>query len=206
VTQKEKYCAAVLATFLLLSPLMAQNPRNSVHLNGGYGCMLKENIDSGFKTGFGFSVPLLEKTALTFDFGFWKSGVQEETGGLFDGTLIMAPFQASLSYTLFETKRFAPYVFGGTGFIFSRFKMEDIVTIPEISIDQKVNNGVIFKAGAGSLLRLNKNIAFYGEACFFYRKAEGTTTITDINNGESKESFSLNLNSLVFSIGIKYYL
>lgn len=206
MAQKGKYLAAVLAAFLFMSPLMAQNPRSSLHINGGFCWMLKKNIDLGLKTGFGFSVPLLKNTALTLDFGYWKSRVQEESGDLFDGTLSMAPFQASLYCTLFETKRLAPYVFGGTGFIFSHFEMEDLITIPEVSVDQEVHDGISFHAGAGSFLRINDNLALYVEACFLYRMGEGITTITDMNLGESKESFSLNLSSLVLSFGIKYYL
>ncbi|MFW6123610.1 MAG: hypothetical protein ACOC5G_00140 [Acidobacteriota bacterium] len=206
MASKIKCYAVAFTVLLLISPLFAENPKLSLHINGGLCWMLKKNIDSGLKTGFGFSVPVVEKTTLTFDFGFWKSGVQEETGGLYDGTLTMAPFQASLYYTLFETRRFAPYVFGGTGIVFSHFKAEDIISIPEVSIDQKVNNGISLHAGAGSFLKINKRIAFYGEACFFYRKGEGSTTYTDMNFGKSTKNFSLDLSSLVFSIGIKYYL
>jgi len=206
MTRKNKFFILALAGVLFISPLTAENPRSSLHINGGFCWMLKKNIDLGLKTGFGFSVPLVKKTTLTLDFGYWKSRVQEEPGDLFDGTLSMAPFQASLYYTLFETKRLAPYVFGGTGFIFSHFEMEDLITIPEVSVDQEVHDGISFHAGAGSFLRINDNIALYVEACFLYRKGEGATTIKDMNLGESKENFSLNLSSLVLSFGIKYYL
>jgi hypothetical protein len=206
MAQKVKCLVVAMTVVLLTSPLMAENSSGSLHINGGFCWMLKENIDSGLKTGFGFSVPLLKNTALILDFGYWKSSVHEEPDNFFDGTLSMAPFQASLYYILFETQRLAPYVFGGTGFIFSHFEIEDLITIPEVSIEQKVNNGISFQAGVGSFLRINNSISLYGEACFLYRKGEVTTTITDMNFGESKENFSLNLSSLVLSIGIKYFL
>lgn len=204
--QKTKYFTVVCAALLLTSPLIGENPRGSLHINGGFSMVLKENIDSGFKTGFGFSSPLLKNTWITLDFGYWKSNVHEVPGELYSGTLSMAPFQVSICYNLLETKQLTPYVFGGTGIIFAHLKIEDSITIPEVSIDQEVNDGISFHAGVGSLLRINKDISLFGEACFLYRKGEGITTITDMNTGESTENFPLNLNSLVFSIGIKYYL
>mgnify|MGYP001057460826 CR=1 FL=1 len=206
MNKKTKYGVTFLAFLLLASPLPAQNPQGSVHVNGGLSWFLKENIDSGFETGFGFSVPFFNKTSLVFNFGYWKSSVHEEAGGLYSGTLSMAPFQASLYYHILESKGFIPYVFGGAGMIFNHFEMEDLVTIPEVSIDQNVNNGVGFHAGAGSHLKINKHLALYGEICFLYRKAEGTTTTTDMNKGISTEKFPLNLNSFALRFGIRYYL
>ena len=206
MTRKKIFFVLALAGLLFISPLKAEKPRSSLHINSGFCWMLKENIDSGLKTGFGFSVPLLKNTTLTLDFGYWKSSVNEGPGELYNGTLSMAPFNASLYYTLFETKRLAPYVFGGGGFIFSNFEMEDPITIPEVSIDQEVNNGMSFHAGAGSFLRINNHISLYAEACFLYRKGDVTTTITDMNFGESTENFSLNLSCLSLCLGVKYYL
>jgi hypothetical protein len=206
MNKKTKYGIIILAVLFFSSPLLAQNPQGSVHVNGGLSWFLKENIDSGFETGFGFSFPLFHKNSLVFNFGYWKSSVHKEADGLYSGTLSMAPFQASLYYHILEIKGFIPYVFGGAGMIFTHFKMEDLVTIPEVSIDQKVNNGVSFHAGAGSHLKINKHLALYSEICFLYRKAEGTTTITDMNKGVSIEKFPLNLNSFALRFGIRYYL
>jgi len=206
MSKRTKYGIIILAVLFFSSPLLAQNSQGSVHVNGGLSWVFKENIASGFETGFGFSVPLFNKTSLVFNFGYWKSSVNEEADGLYSGTLSMAPFQASLYYHILESKGFVPYVFGGAGMIFTHIDMEDLITIPEISINQKVNNGVSFHGGAGSLLKLNDHLALFGEVCFLYRKAEGTTTITDMNNGTSTEKFPLNLNSLVLRFGIKYYL
>jgi len=206
MAQKGKYLAAVSAAFLFISPMNAQDTRSNLHINSGLSYMLTENIDSGFKTGFGFSFPLLKKTSVTFDFGYWKSSVHKEPKGLFNGTLSMAPFHVSLYYTLFENKNFMPYVFGGTGFIFTHFEIKDLITIPEVSIDQEVSNGISFHAGAGSLLKINQRLALYGEACFLLIKGDGITTFTDMNRGVSTENFSLNLDSFVFCLGIKYYL
>jgi len=206
VNKKTKHGIAILAVLFILTPLLAQNPLGSVHVNGGLSWFLKENIDSGYETGFGFSIPLLKNTALVFNFVYWKSSVHEEIDGLYNGTLSMAPFQASMYYHILESKGFIPYVFAGAGMIFTHFDMEDLITIPEISINQKVNNGISFHTGAGSLFKLNDHLALFGEVCFLYRKAEGTTIITDMNNGTSTEKFPLNLNSLVLRFGIKYYL
>ncbi|MBD3414928.1 MAG: hypothetical protein GF421_10920 [Candidatus Aminicenantes bacterium] len=206
MSQKTKCFLAIGTALLLNAAMMAQSPQSSAHINGGWSWMLEDTLDSGLKTGFGFSLPLLNKTTATFDFGYWKSTVHQKPNMLFNGTLSMAPFQVSLNYYFFEKKRVNPYVFGGTGIVFTHFEMEDIVTIPEVSISQNVKNGISFHAGAGSLFRMKKNLAFYAEVCFFYRRGKATTTMEDMNFGRSTEDFNLNLNSLAFSIGIKYFL
>lgn len=203
---KIKFILVLGTALLMCSSLLAQNSRGSVQVNGGMFCFLKENIDSGFKTGFGFSFPLLKKTELSFEFGYGKSSVHEEPHKLHNGTLSWAPFQASMYYYFLENKKLTPYAFGGVDLVFAHFKMEDIITIPEVSINQEVNNGISFHAGAGSLFRINHHFALYGEVCFFYRKGEGKTITTDINKGVSTENFFLNFNSFILSIGIKYYL
>jgi hypothetical protein len=206
MSKRTKYGVAILAVQLFFSPLLAQNHRGGVQVNGGLSWFFKKNIDSAFETGFGFSLPLVRKTALVLNFEYWKSNVHEEIDGLYNGTLSMAPFQASLYYHILESRGIIPYVFAGAGIIFSHFKIGEMITIPEVSINQKINNGISFHAGTGSLLILNDHLALYGEVCFLYRKTEVTTTITDMNTGILTEKFPLNLNSLALRFGIKYYL
>lgn len=122
-----------------------------------------------------------------------------------NGKLSMTPFLVSLQFLPFPRKTLTPYIFFGAGMIFASFKLGEYVSIPEISISQKVESGIGLHGGMGGEFQLRKNVLLYAEASYLFRKAAGETTITDMNFGVTRGNFSLNLNSLIFRLGIKYY-
>lgn len=180
--------------------------KSSVHVYAGMVIPGEESIKSGFHTAFGFSYPLAERIIFSFDFTYWKSNVEEDEGKLFNGTLSVTPFTVSLQYTLIKESDITPYVFFGTGFVFTNFKMEDYISIPEVTITQEINNGLSFHFGTGVNLKVTDSLALFTEILYLYRKAKGETTISDMNFGVNSEEFSLNLSSFLFQIGIKYFL
>jgi outer membrane protein W len=204
---KSKKAVFILTLTLLL--LGAENlvwaERFSVHANGGFFFPREGNMKSGWESGFGFAYILNKKVAAFFDFGFWKSEVEEEPGELFNGKLSVTPFLFSLQYYFFEKRDFIPYIFAGIGYIFYDFKLKDIFTIPEITITQKIENGLGFQAGLGAQVKILDRLSIFGEALYLYRKAEGTTTTSDLNFGTTKEEFSLDTSTSLIRLGIRYF-
>lgn len=190
---------------VLFLPVQAQNVRLNVRAHLGYASPFEENMDSSLESGFGLSLPVTEQISLAFDVGYWKSDVREKKDQLRNGSLTTTPFSISVHYHLWSKGRIVPYVFAGTGMVFSNFQIEDFITIPEITIDQEVDDGMGFQAGAGSLMKLTKQLALYGELEYLYRKGTGTTLITDMNRETTRENFSLSLNALLLRIGFNYF-
>ncbi|MCJ7582562.1 MAG: outer membrane beta-barrel protein, partial [Candidatus Aminicenantes bacterium] len=143
--------------FLIQNALGQEESGMRIHGSLGISSMTEKNIGSSFWSGFGFSVPIKKNVFLSFNFGAWKSQVSSKPDGLQDGSLTMNPFFASLTYFLrLGDGSITPYLFIGGGYIFSSFRTEDVVTIPEITFSQKIDNSPGGQVGAGIKMELSK--------------------------------------------------
>jgi hypothetical protein len=199
---------AVIFLFLLSLSLLAnaQSQKLTLRLHAGWSSPHEQSIEATYETGFGLELALQKNITLSFDYGFWKSSTREETGGLFDGKLSVTPFLITVTYSFYMDRSFSPYIRFGGGVIFASFEIGDIITIPEVTITQKVNNGIGAYAGLGGIFNLTDYISIFGEGGYLYRKATATTIINDLNLGVSEDSFSLNLSSVLFVLGLKFYI
>jgi len=177
----------------------------SFQVSPGAAFPKEKNIHSSFESEFGFSIPLGRTLFLSFDFGYWKSNVEEKEGSLMNGELSVTPFFFSLGYKLRENKKINPYIFLGANLVFTRFEIGKYITIPEVTINQKVMNGPGLHLGGGTDFSLTDQLTLFAEGIYFFRKAKAETTITDMNFGISNEEFSISLDSLILQIGIKYF-
>ena len=196
----------IAACLLVSGQDLANAEKLSLHASCGFSSPTSDSIKSGFETGFGFALAVNKKIAVSFNFGFWKSNVNEKPGQLMEGSLTVTPFLATIQYSFLGNKKFIPYLLVGAGYVFSDFKIKNLITIPEVRISQKIDNGPALQAGLGSQLLMLRRLSFFAEALYIYRKAEATTTISDLNFGLSEEKFTLNMSTFFVSLGIKYYL
>ncbi len=199
--------AIILLSILCLSSLgYAQAQKFVLRLHAGLSSPHEENIEASVETGFGLELSLQKNISISFDYGYFKGNVREAPDGLYDGNLAVTPFLITVSYSFFKNQAFSPYIRLGAGIIFANFKIGDIITIPEVTITQKVNNGISAYAGLGGIFDLTENISIFTEAGYLYREATATTIINDLNFGISEESFSLNLNSVFLILGVKFFI
>ncbi|MFC2166983.1 outer membrane protein [Acidobacteriota bacterium] len=202
------YIFFLVCFFLLIQDSLGQ-AETSLRIHGSVGLsqMSEKSFGSGFWSGFGFSIPINRDVHMSFNFGAWKSQVNSNADGLQDGSLTVNPFFASLYYFLkLGNQSIAPYVFVGGGYIFSSFRMDDVVTIPEISFSQKIENSPGGQIGAGIKIEVSKRISLTSDVSYFYSKTSGTTILQDLNFGTSTDEFSLRLNAIIFQLGIKFLI
>ena len=187
---------AKLAFFLLFLCFIMQNVQGQeetnmrIHVNLGLSSLQEKNLDSGVWPGF----------------GAWKSQTSAEPGGLQEGSLSVSPFFVSLQYFLTSDRTINPFVFIGGGYIFTSFRMEDVFTIPEITLSQKVDSSSGSQVGFGIQSKISKQIYFAADVSYLYSKTSATTTIQDLNFGLSTEDFPLILSTLIFKLGIKFLI
>lgn len=162
-------------------------------------------IHSSLAGGLGIVLPVKGNISFSLDLGFWKSSVDVKPNKFYEGKMTLIPFLASFRYSLLPDKTINPYAYIGTGYVITRFKMEDIITLPEITIDQKIKNGFCVYAGAGADIRISESLGMTAEGFYFHRKTTGTTTISDLNFGMSSENFLVRLHAFIFQIGVKYF-
>ena len=198
----------VFCSLFLIQNTFGQNETNmSIHGSLGLSRVSEKNIGSGFWSGFGFSIPIDRDVHLSFNFGAWKSQVSSQADGLQDGSLKVNPFFISLYYfPELGNPLISPYIFVGGGYIFSSFKIENILTIPEITFSQKIDNSPGGRVGAGIKIEISKLISLTSDVSYFYSRASGTTTIEDLNFGTILDEFSLNLSAIIFQLGIKFLI
>ncbi len=183
-----------------------KNARPSLEVQAGAGIPEEDYLNAHVVSRFGLNIPLKKRLSLSFDLGYWKILVKEVPAKFYDGHTRAFPFLASLQFSLLRRNRVNPYVFIGGGYIFSSFATKDIITIPEITVDQHVKNGPCLQGGLGIDLTILHSWRAFTEVAYFYRKTSGITTITDLNFGTSTREFPLNLQAWIFQIGIKYYI
>lgn len=207
--QKRTFLIFFLVCFLLFAQnVLGQGDRNMrIHGSFGLSQVSEKNISSGFWSGFGFSVPIKKDLHLSFNFGAWKSQTRSKPDGLQDGSLTVNPFFASLYYFLgLGDRSITPYIFFGGGYIFSIFKMEDVVSIPEITFSQNIDNSFGGQVGAGIKIEVSRRISLTGDASYLYSKTSGTTIIQDLNFGTTTDDFSLILSSIILQLGIEFLI
>lgn len=193
-----------LLFLVTLSGILFSNQRPNLRIYGGISLPQEGQIKSGLSSGFGFSLPLTKSFLFQLDFGYWKCQVESRPGRLYEGELFFAPLLFSFHFIARISGILKPYVFIGSGYAFNHFKMGSYVSIPEVTIDQSIQNGFLIQGGAGMALSMAKRLDAFFELDYLYREGKGKTTFSDMNLGIFQEEFSLNLSSLGVKIGIKY--
>jgi len=191
-----------------LSPLLlvAQQGRFGLHGTLGYAVPQAETIGGGVLSSVGFDLKLKYGWRLCFDFALSRHHVEDNPQGLREGTLTLTPFWGILQYHFFPRGAFSPYLLGGAGYIFSRFQLQQLITIPEVSFSQKVEDGWAWLGGAGLEIRLNREkLSFFGEAVYMSRQTTGTTIIDDLNLGRREETFDVDLKAWQIHLGLRYF-
>jgi len=197
-----------LAAVALCAPAPAPGQLKSVVVHGhaGYAFPEEGNLRPGFETGFGVAVPFLRQFWLSVEYSHWTSASITARGLLYDGTISVSPVIACLQVEFLDNRFFVPYAFAGGAFVFARFTIGPLITIPEVKIDQTIENGPSLYVGLGARLAFSRAVSFFSEVSYLHRTAPGKTLIQDMNLGLTEIPLVVNLRTVFIKFGLKLFL
>jgi len=172
--------------------------------HAGFGFPEENNLRGGLETGVGLILPILPRLSLAAEYIAWKDTSRTSYGKLYDGTLSLAPIQASLQYEFYENMYFTAYALGGVSYIVSHFRIGSYLAAPDVTINQKVNNGFALFGGLGANLALSKMVAFYIEASYMRRSLPAQTILHDSTRGDTEIPITANLRHVFLKMGLKF--
>lgn len=180
------------------------NAKLSLDIQTGARFPTEDYLKTHVVLGFGIAFPLKQRLYISLDLGYWNGPVEDNPDKFYDGRFKSFPFLVSLQYFFVRQKRVNPYVLLGAGYVINSFDMKDIITIPEITIEQSIKNRPCFQVGIGIDAPLSRSFGLFTEAAYFYNRSTGITKISDLNFGTSIEEYPVKLQSWTFQIGIRY--
>jgi len=208
MTAKKTAALLGLAAVALCAPAQAMGQMKSVIVHGhaGYAFPEEGNLRPGFETGFGVAVPFLRQFWLSVEYSHWASASKTARGLLYGGTVSVSPVIACLQYEFLDNRFFVPYGFAGAAFVFARFAIGPLITIPEVKIDQTIENGPSLYFGLGARLAFSRTASFFSEVSYLHRTAPGTTLIDDMNLGLTEKPIVVNLRTVFIKFGLKLFV
>jgi hypothetical protein len=194
-----------LATALLAAPPVPvpAATRAAILVHAGFGFPEENNLRGGLVSGFGLVVSIAPRINLTAEYNAWKDTSKQSSGKLYNGTLTLAPIQASIQYAFYRNMYFTAYALGGAAYIVSRFKIGSYASVPEVRIEQSVDNGWGLFGGVGANLAVWRGADFYFEVSYMRRSLPAKTVVHDMNFGDSVSPLTANLRHVFLKAGLK---
>jgi predicted porin len=200
-----RFLAAVFAALVLGgAAASAYETRPAILAHAGFGFPEENNLRGGWETGFGLLLPIARHLALAVEYAEWKDTSKQSFGKLYNGTLTLAPIQASLQLEFYQNMYFTAYALGGAAYIVSRFRIGSYPSVPDVTIEQRVDNGIALFGGLGANLALSKKVAFYFEASYMRRSLPAQTIVHDVAQGDSETPLTANLRHVFLRMGLKF--
>jgi len=198
--------ALILAAALFLpAPLAAHLPQRGfgVQFQGGYAFPEENKHRGGPQTGFGIFLPAGGRMSLSFEFMRWAVRSLGSPGKLYAGRIEVSPIAASLRMEFLRNQFFFPYGFAGVAYVFTRFEIGPVISIPEARIEQRIESGWAPYLGLGARLALGRTLSFTSEVAYMARTASARTIATDINSGIRTEDLTANLRTVFLKFGFQ---
>jgi outer membrane protein W len=156
-------------------------------------------------SGLLFNLKIGNNFMIEIDSGNWKSQVKEKNN-LYPGELSVTPILVSGIFIYPIKDSLYPYFSIGFGYYFNHFQIsEEIITIPEIKINQDIEDSFGFQTGLGIDYIIASTLALNLDVKYCWISPKGETIITYIDDKVNQEIFNLNLNNLLYRICIKIY-
>ena len=201
---RQRIAALALAALIPAGlPATASQRIFGVHIQGGYAFPEENKHRGGLETGFGVFFTNGGRTSLVFEFMRWTVQSLGSPGKLYAGTIEVSPIAATVRFELLRNQFFFPYAFAGAAFVFTRIEIGPAIAIPELRIDQEIDDGVAPYFGIGARLALTRFISFTGEAAYLARTAPARTIFNDMNSGTTTEDITANLRTVLFKFGLQ---
>jgi hypothetical protein len=178
-------------------------PKSGVGFLAGYAMPALNNFSSGVKYGGNISLGITKNITIEIKGLSFQSDVEGDPVSLSKGKLSVMPIQLSIQARFPIAGRLHPYLLGGGGYYLNRFNLDqeiiDAWDALGFNLEEKVENAIGYHLGAG--------IALNADARYCIAKIKGSWTLTDqiIGTETSGVIENLNLDSLIFGGGLKFY-
>lgn len=186
-------------------------PKSGVGVLAGYAMPAENNYSSGLKYGGNICLGITRNVSIELKGLSFQSDVEGDPEALSKGKLSVMPIQISIQARFPISWRFIPYLLGGGGYYLNRFNLDEEITDAwdalGFDLEEKVENAIGYHLGAGIDLFITKNIALSADVRYCIAKIKCSWTLTDqiIGIETSGDIEDLNLNSLIFGGGLKFY-
>lgn len=186
-------------------------PKSGVGFLAGYAMPAENNYGSGLKYGGNICLGITKNVSIELKGLSFQSDVEGDPEALSKGKLSVMPIQLSVQARFPISWRFLPYLVGGGGYYLNRFNLDEEITDAwdalGFDLEEKVENAIGYHLGAGIDLFITKNIALNADVRYCIAKIKGSWTLTDQTIGTETSGVleDLNLNSLIFGGGLKFY-
>jgi hypothetical protein len=206
MTYRTRILALLLAALALavVSAPAAQR-RFGVQILGGYAFPEENKHRGGAETGFGAVIPISGRMSLSFEVMRWSVRSLGSPGKLYAGRIEISPVAAAVRFEFLRNQFFFPYVFAGAAYVFTRFEIGAFPAIPELKIDQDIENGLAPYVGIGARLALASNLSFTSEAAYLARTAAARTIFRDMNSGTTTEDITANFRTVFLKFGLQMW-
>jgi outer membrane protein W len=186
-------------------------PKSGIGLLAGYAMPAENNFGNGLKYGGNICLGITKNISIELKGLSFQSDVVGDPEALSKGKLSVVPLQLSVQARFPVSSRFSPYLLGGGGYYLSNFNIDEEITDAwdalGFDIEEKVENAIGYHIGVGIDLFITKNIALNADLRYCLAKIKGSWTLKDqiIGTETSGDIEDLNLNSLIFGGGLKFY-
>ncbi len=186
-------------------------PKSGIGFLAGYAMPEVSNYSSGMKYGGNICLGITKNVSIELKGLNFQSDVEGDPQALSKGKLLVIPIQLSIQARFPILGRLFPHLLGGGGYYMNRFNLDqDIIDAWDalgFNIEEKVENAIGYHFGAGIDLFLTKNIALNADVRYCMAKIKASWTLSDqiIGTETSGDLEDLNLNSLIFGGGLKFY-
>jgi len=211
IIQKKQIFNPVFPSRTYAPKKLKLGPKSGVGFLAGYAMPAESNYSSGLKYGGNICLGITKNVSIELKGLSFQSDVEGNPEALSKGKLSVIPIQLSIQARFPISWRFLPYILGGGGYYLNRFNLDKEITDAwdalGFNIEEKVENAIGYHFGAGIDLFITKNIALNADVRYCMAKIKGSWTLTDqiIGTENSGSLEDLNLNSLIFGGGLKFY-
>ena len=192
--------------------IRSERSRIGLGILAGYGLFSNSFFGNGVAFGATFTYGLGRNIAVELAGLYLSESNDPDPKTVSQGRLTTIPLQLSLLGRLPLGKKLTPYVLAGVSYFLNRFNLDDTVDQSwhdlGFSRKEEVDSAVGFHVGAGLEYVIGKDLSAGFGVRYLLGKADGEWSITDDQSAvEAAGTFSgLDLNTLVFSAGLKYFL
>jgi len=212
IEEKKPIITPVFPSKLLTGEKVEKRLKFCIGVVIGYAMPSDNNYSAALKYGGDFLLGITKNIAIELSGLSFRSEVKENPEALSKGILTITPIGLSIQGRFPINSRFVPYIAAGGAYYLNAFTIDKNIITSWNSLGFEIKEGVEkdigFNLGAGIDFFVKGNMALNLDIKYLINKTKGNWSIIDqiSNTKVSRDLDSLNINSLVIGLGLKFFL